>query len=159
MRRGRAEPIRWAIYARKSTDEQLASTEVQVREARAAIEQRGGECDDAHVYIDDARSRAEFKNRPALWRMMADAVAGHFDAVIVRDETRLGGDMHRTGLLMPASGHARPAARARGEREEAAGTPVPGLGGLPAIVEPEARAELVNTLASLVPATVGKAIG
>lgn len=100
MKRTRPEPVRWAIYARKSTDEQLASTDVQVREARVAIAKRGGECDDANIYIDDARSRAEFKNRPALWRMMADATAGHFEAVIVRDETRLGGDMHRTGLLM-----------------------------------------------------------
>ncbi|MFO0680495.1 MAG: recombinase family protein [Sandaracinus sp.] len=100
MSRQRPDPIRWAIYARKSTEEQLASTEVQIREARAAIANRGGVVDDAHVYVDDAKSRAEFKNRPALWRMMAAAGEQRFDAVMVRDETRLGGDMHRTGLLM-----------------------------------------------------------
>ncbi len=99
-RKNQSEPRRWAIYARKSTDEQLASTETQIREARAAIERRGGIVADEHVYIDDAKSRAEFKNRPALWKMMAAASASEFDALIVRDETRLGGDMHRTGLLM-----------------------------------------------------------
>ncbi len=100
VRKNQSEPRRWAIYARKSTDEQLASTETQIREARAAIERRGGVVADEHIFIDDAKSRAEFKNRPALWKMMAGASASEFEALMVRDETRLGGDMHRTGLLM-----------------------------------------------------------
>lgn len=94
------EPRVYAAYVRKSTDEQLASTDVQLREARTWVEARGGTLPEEFVYREEARSRAEFKNRPQLHRMLADAAAGRFDAVVVRDETRLGGDMLRVGLLI-----------------------------------------------------------
>ena len=100
-RRGDAVvPCRWAIYARKSTDHQDASTDVQVAEARRWVDRRGGAVEPEHVYVDDAVSRAEFKHRPALFAMLDAAKQRAFDAVVVRDETRLGGDMLRTGLLM-----------------------------------------------------------
>jgi site-specific DNA recombinase len=93
--------MRVAIYARRSTEEhQAASLDVQLEEARRFIAARGWTVDDAHIYTDSAVSRAEFKKRPALIRMLNDAAAGAFGAVVTRDESRLGGDMHRTGLLI-----------------------------------------------------------
>lgn len=93
-------PLRWAVYARKSTDHQDASTDVQVAEARRWVAARGGAVEPDHVFVDDAVSRAEFKHRPALFAMLDAAKRRAFDGVVVRDETRLGGDMLRTGLLM-----------------------------------------------------------
>lgn len=61
---------------------------------------RGAALPEEFVYREDARRRAEFKNRPQLHRVLADAASGRFDAVLVRDETPLGGDMLRVGLLI-----------------------------------------------------------
>jgi site-specific DNA recombinase len=93
-------PLRCAIYARKSTDEQAASTRVQVEEAGRFVQERGWLLEPGQVFIEDARSRAEFKNRPELFRMIDAAKAGHFEVLVVRDESRLGGDMLRTGLII-----------------------------------------------------------
>ena len=93
--------MRAAIYARRSTDEhQAASLDVQLGEARAYCEAKGWAVDEAHVFIEDAVSRAEFVKRPALIRMLNGAKDGAFEVVVVRDETRLGGDVTRTGLLI-----------------------------------------------------------
>jgi site-specific DNA recombinase len=99
-RRQKKEPRVFAVYLRKSTDEQLASTEVQHRKARDWVEARGAVIGEDFIYCEDPRSRAEFKKRPELHRMLADAAAGRFDAVVMRDETRLGGDMLRVGLII-----------------------------------------------------------
>jgi DNA invertase Pin-like site-specific DNA recombinase len=53
-----------------------------------------------HVFIDDSISRAEFKKRPGLIAMLIAAERLAFDVVVVRDETRLGGDANRTSLCM-----------------------------------------------------------
>ena len=45
-----------------------------------------------HIFIDDAISRAEFKKRPGLIALLNGADPREFDVVVVRDETRLGGD-------------------------------------------------------------------
>ncbi len=93
--------MRVAIYARRSTDEhQEASLEVQLSEARRYIASKGWSVDDAHIYLEDAVSRAEFVRRPALIRLLNQAKSGAFDVVLTRDETRLGGDVMRTGLLI-----------------------------------------------------------
>ena len=93
--------MRAAIYARRSTEEhQAESLNVQVAEARRFAAERQWTVDDAHVYIDDGVSRAEFKHRPGLIRLLNAAKDGVFDVLIVRDETRLGGDVHRTGLVI-----------------------------------------------------------
>ncbi len=93
--------MRTAIYARRSTDEhQAASLEVQIGEATLYIERKGWSVAREHVYRDDAVSRAEFKRRPGLIAMLNAAESGAFDAVVLRDESRLGGDMHRTGLVL-----------------------------------------------------------
>jgi DNA invertase Pin-like site-specific DNA recombinase len=93
--------MRVAIYARRSTEEhQAASLDVQLAEARAFAAARGWRVLDEHVYTDSGVSRAEFKKRPGLIAMLNAAQAHAFDVVVMRDESRLGGDMHRSGLLI-----------------------------------------------------------
>src|SRR5689334_35837 len=92
--------MRCAIYCRKSTEEQAASTDVQIAEASRYIESKGWTLAAEHVYRDDAVSRAEFKKRPGLIAMLNAAESGAFDAIVIRDESRLGGDMHRVGLVL-----------------------------------------------------------
>jgi site-specific DNA recombinase len=92
---------RAAIYARRSTDEhQEASLDVQLEEARLSCDSKGWSVDERHVFLEDAVSRAEFVNRPALNAMKLAAFAKAFDVIVVRDETRLGGDMIRTMMLL-----------------------------------------------------------
>ena len=52
------------------------------------------------VFIDDAISRGEFVKRPGIISALNAAGARRFDVLVTRDETRLGGDMLRTGLLV-----------------------------------------------------------
>ena len=58
-----------AIYARKSTDQHVAedakSVTRQVENARAFATKRGWTVTDAHVFVDDGISGAEFKRVPA----------------------------------------------------------------------------------------------
>jgi DNA invertase Pin-like site-specific DNA recombinase len=90
--------MRCAIYARKSTEDQELSTKIQVQEAKNYIEVKGWTLAKDHVYIDDAVSRAEFAKREGLIRLLNNV--SEFDAVVIRDETRLGGDMIRTMALL-----------------------------------------------------------
>ena len=90
---------RVALYMRRSTDEhQAESLDTQLGEAKRYCEARGWLI--VEEYVDDAVSRAEFKKRPGLIRMLNAAKDGQFRAVITRDETRLGGDTYRTGMVM-----------------------------------------------------------
>ncbi len=92
---------RAAVYIRRSTDEhQEASLRVQREEAIRFIESMGWSYSESHVYTDDAISRAEFKKRPGLLALLNAAEKHEFDIVVTRDETRLGGDMVRTTLLI-----------------------------------------------------------
>lgn len=88
-----------AIYARRSTEHQEASLEVQVGEAKRYIQQRGWTVDENHIYQENSVSRAEFKKRPELFRMMDDAKRHEFDVLVIRDETRMGGDVVRSTLI------------------------------------------------------------
>jgi site-specific DNA recombinase len=95
------EGKRAALYIRRSTEEhQQQSLEVQEEQGRKFIADRGWSLRDEHVFVDSGISRAEFKNRPAIWRMLAAAKRREVTVVVTRDETRLGGDMHRTGLFL-----------------------------------------------------------
>lgn len=90
-----------AIYTRRSTDEhQDMSLELQQNEAKAFCGSLGCSVDDRHMYEDDAVSRAEFKKRHGLAAMLNAAKRREFDVVVVRDETRLGGDQARTALVI-----------------------------------------------------------
>ncbi len=93
--------MRCALYGRRSTDEhQMASMDVQVEEGKRYIAKNGGTLRPEHIFLDDAISRAEFKKRPGLIALLNAAKAKQFDAVIVRDESRLGGDTFRSGLII-----------------------------------------------------------
>jgi DNA invertase Pin-like site-specific DNA recombinase len=93
--------MRAVIYVRRSTDEHQAdSLQVQEGEAKKFIKRKGWTLAPSYLYSDDAVSRAEFKKRPALLRLLNDAQAKAFDVVVVRDETRLGGEVFQTGLLI-----------------------------------------------------------
>jgi hypothetical protein len=63
-----------AIYARKSTDQNLPDEEKsvtrQVERARAFAARKGWTVADAHVYADDGISGAEFTKRPGFLRLM-----------------------------------------------------------------------------------------
>jgi len=78
----------------------MASMEVQTEEGQRFIAKHGGTLRPEHVYLDDAISRAEFKKRPGLIALLNAANDKQFDAVIVRDESRLGGDTFRSGLVI-----------------------------------------------------------
>src|SRR5690348_1551195 len=93
--------MRCAIYARRSTEEhQVASLAVQLEEAKRYIITKGWTVAEGQIYQDDAVSRAEFKKRPGLIALLNALKSGEFDAIVMRDDTRLGGDMHRTGLVV-----------------------------------------------------------
>ena len=63
-----------AVYARKSTDQNLPDVEKsvtrQVEHATAYAQRKGWAVDPAHVYQDDGISGAEFVKRPGLTRLM-----------------------------------------------------------------------------------------
>ena len=63
-----------AIYARKSTDQNIADDEKsvtrQVERAQAYAERKGWTVDPAHVYVDDGISGADFVRREGFLRLM-----------------------------------------------------------------------------------------
>ena len=91
-----ATPMRAVIYARRSQKHQDASVETQVTEATRFLERKGWTL--VRVYRDDDNNtgRREFKKRKQFLQLLADASGGDFDVVVVRDNTRLGGDTSRT---------------------------------------------------------------
>lgn len=93
---------RVALYLRRSHDKhQEESLETQRRSAVEFCAARGWVIVEEFVDGEDRRaSRAEFQKRPGLIRLVNHAKAKAFELVVVRDETRLGGDQQRTGLLM-----------------------------------------------------------
>lgn len=84
-----------AIYARKSTDQNVADEEKsvtrQVDRARAYATTKGWAVDDAHVYVDDGISGAEFLKRPGFLALMnALRPRPPFQVLIVMEQSRLG---------------------------------------------------------------------
>jgi hypothetical protein len=63
-----------AIYARKSTDQQVAdeqkSVTRQVAHARAYAAAQGWTVDESCIFVDDGVSGAEFANRPGYMRLL-----------------------------------------------------------------------------------------
>jgi len=78
----------------------MASLDVQIEEARRFAAGKGWTLLENHIYIEDAVSRAEFKKRPALLKLICASEDREIDVVVTRDETRIGGDMLRTGLVI-----------------------------------------------------------
>ena len=94
-----------AIYARKSTEqndvaEDAKSVPRQVNGARAFITSKGWTLDKQHVYTDDGVSGALFANRAEFQRMMRDAAAGAFEAVVFYDLDRFGRNARQTMLAL-----------------------------------------------------------
>jgi DNA invertase Pin-like site-specific DNA recombinase len=98
MKSAKAEGLvlRAAIYARKSTkderDTEAKSVTRQVAEARRFIASKGWSLNDDHIYMDDGISGAEFRDRPALLRLLVDVESKPrpFDVIIVQEQSRLG---------------------------------------------------------------------
>ena len=94
-----------AIYARKSTAqddvaEEGKSVVRQVEGARAFISSKKWTLDERHIYTDDGVSGALFTNRAEFQRMMRDAAAGAFEALVFFDLDRLGRDGHKTMVAL-----------------------------------------------------------
>jgi DNA invertase Pin-like site-specific DNA recombinase len=92
-----------AIYARKSTDdnarrEENKSVVRQVEHARAYAAARGWTVAEEHVYVDDGISGAEFRNRPALLRMLNHLRS--FEVIVMSELSRLGRDQIQTAQCL-----------------------------------------------------------
>jgi site-specific DNA recombinase len=91
-----------AIYARisrkKEDDrfEEAASIERQIDGGRAFITSRGWTVADQHIYKDDGVSGALFAQRAEFQRLMRDATAGAFQALVFFDLDRFGRDAAKT---------------------------------------------------------------
>jgi DNA invertase Pin-like site-specific DNA recombinase len=90
-----------AIYARKSTDQNLPDAEKsvtrQVEHATAYAARKGWTVDPAHVHQDDGISGAEFVKRPGFLRLMnALKPRPPFQVLIMSEESRLGREQIET---------------------------------------------------------------
>lgn len=90
--------IRWAIYARYSSDRQNPkSCGDQVRECRQRIESLGGTI--AHIYSDEALSGAHEAQRPQYLALLAAMKAGRVDAVMAEDMDRMNRSLEASARL------------------------------------------------------------
>jgi site-specific DNA recombinase len=94
-----------AIYARKSNDQNdvsdgQKSVTRQIDGARAFISAKGWTLAERHVYSDDGVSGALFANRAEFQRMMVDAEAGAFEAIVFYDLDRFGRHAHQTMVAL-----------------------------------------------------------
>lgn len=90
-----------ALYCRKSTDQAVAdeakSVTRQIEHGRAYAARKGWTVDEAHIYVDDGISGAEFLKRPGFLRLMnALKPTPPFGALIMSEESRLGREMVAT---------------------------------------------------------------
>ena len=95
-----------AIYARKSTDQHgVSETERsvarQIAHARAYATEKGWRVSDAHVYVDDGISGAEFAKRPGFLRLMnALKPTPPFQILVMSEESRLGRESIETAYAL-----------------------------------------------------------
>ena len=92
-----------AIYARKSTDDNdrhadNKSVTRQVEHAKDYARSRGWTVAEEHIYVDDGISGAEFRNRPALLRLLNQLHA--FDVIVMSELSRLGREMTHTSTVL-----------------------------------------------------------
>jgi DNA invertase Pin-like site-specific DNA recombinase len=92
-----------AIYARKSTDQNIADEEKSVTRQveHACAEREGWTVADEHVYADDGISGAEFLKRPGFLRLM-NALKPHppFQVLIMSEESCLGREQIETAYAL-----------------------------------------------------------
>jgi DNA invertase Pin-like site-specific DNA recombinase len=95
-----------AVYARKSTEQsgiadEQKSVARQIEHARAYAIRKGWTVDDAHVYVDDGISGAEFANRPGFLRLMnALKPRPSFQILVMSEESRLGREAIETAYAL-----------------------------------------------------------
>jgi DNA invertase Pin-like site-specific DNA recombinase len=95
-----------AIYCRKSTNQNLPDEEKsvtrQVERARAYAARKGWTVADAHVYVDDGISGAEFLKRPGFLRLMNALKPARppFQVLIMSEESRLGREAIETSYAL-----------------------------------------------------------
>ena len=95
-----------AIYARKSTEqngvgEEAKSVTRQIEHARAYAATKGWTVAEAHVYVDDGISGAEFAKRPGLVRLInALRPRPPFQVLVMSEESRLGREQIETAYLL-----------------------------------------------------------
>jgi len=95
-----------AIYARKSTAQDGVAQDAksvtrQIENARAFAATRGWTVADAHVYIDDGISGAEFKRRPGFQRLLGILTPRPpFQTLIVSEQKSLGREASETGYVI-----------------------------------------------------------
>src|SRR5688572_15910605 len=94
-----------AIYARKSTDQNVAdeakSVTRQLERARAYAEGKGWTVADQYVYVDDGISGAEFLKRPGFLRMMNSLKPrAPFQVLVMSEESRLGREAIETAYAL-----------------------------------------------------------
>jgi site-specific DNA recombinase len=93
--------MRIGIYVRRSTEEHQAdSLSTQESEARRWIERKGWSVASTEIFSDSGVSRAEFVKRTGLLALQRAVEQRRIDTVVVRDGSRIGGDMHRTGIVI-----------------------------------------------------------
>jgi site-specific DNA recombinase len=95
-----------AIYARKSTEQNDVGNEAksvtrQIEHARAYAATKGWTVAEAHVYVDDGISGAEFAKRPGLVRLInALSPRPPFQMLVMSEESRLGREQIETAYLL-----------------------------------------------------------
>src|SRR5262245_20958971 len=94
-----------AIYARKSTDQNLADEEKsvtrQVEHARAYASRKGWSVAEDHIYVDAGISGAEFVKRRGFLRLMnALKPRPAFQVLIMSEESRLGREQIETAYSL-----------------------------------------------------------
>jgi site-specific DNA recombinase len=96
-------PMKTAIYARKSTDDNdkildNKSITRQVDRSIAYAESKGWTVAEENTFLDDGVSGAEFKNRPGLLRMLNHL--SEFDVIVMSELSRLGREMSQTSTVL-----------------------------------------------------------
>jgi site-specific DNA recombinase len=95
-----------AVYARKSTSQEgLADSDRsvarQIEHARAYAARKGWHVKDAHIYVDDGISGAEFANRAGFVRLMnALKPRAAFQVLVMSEESRLGREAIETAYAL-----------------------------------------------------------
>jgi site-specific DNA recombinase len=94
-----------AIYARKSTDQNVAAEQKsvtrQVEQATAFAAKKGWLVNDQHIFIDDGISGTEFKKRPAFQRLLhALGPRTPFQVLIVSEQKSIGREMSETSYVI-----------------------------------------------------------
>ena len=89
--------LRVAIYARHSTHMQAGSAEDQIARCISLVEQQDGMV--AGIYRDEARTGATTTRRKGINRLVSDAGAERFDAVLFEDLSRLSRDIADTATV------------------------------------------------------------